>query len=167
MCATPFYCRTSSGECCSVIFFRGRVICPVSCNFAKRQSDISEGGYSLLDVFQVTFVTALVTNSIFPNMSLIPSPKSSTNTTTTLTTTQTFTTATTTTTSTTTTPSINAGVKNCPIGWSYYQTGLCYKYFSQKMNWYEAASHCKKEKVCRAIGLILSVRKTISYFREH
>ena len=95
MCSGPFYCQSVSGECCQLVFYRGRLICPRSCNFAKRQSDFTEDGYSLLDIFQVTLVTALVTNSIFPNMSTRSIPTIPT--TTVSTSTQTFTTATTTT----------------------------------------------------------------------
>ena len=66
MCMGPLYCIATSGDCCELIILRGRVVCPDSCNDnintrktnAVVQDDVSDG-YSLLDIFKVTFVTAL------------------------------------------------------------------------------------------------------------
>ena len=60
MCMGPILCRTRTGECCSLEFFEGRVVCPLSCNI-RRQSQ-KPGGYSLNDIFGVTFVTTLFYN---------------------------------------------------------------------------------------------------------
>ena len=60
MCMGPILCRTRTGECCSLEFFEGSVICPLSCNI-RRQSQ-KPGGYSLNDIFGVTFVTTLFYN---------------------------------------------------------------------------------------------------------
>ena len=60
MCMGPILCRTRTGECCSLEIFEGRVVCPLSCNI-RRQSQ-KPGGFSLNDVFGVTFVTTLFYN---------------------------------------------------------------------------------------------------------
>ena len=98
MCMGPILCRTRTGECCTLEVFEGRVICPLSCNLANRQTDVvALEGYSMQDIFQVTFLTSTLVNtftSIFA-----PQASSTTATTTTSTTTSTTTTAPTITTS--------------------------------------------------------------------
>ena len=89
MCIGPILCRTRTGECCSLEVFEGRVVCPLSCNI-RRQSQ-KPGGYSLKEIFGVTFVSTLLYN-VLTNIGA-----------TTTTTTVPFTTTTTTTQSTTTT----------------------------------------------------------------
>ena len=67
MCMAPIMCRTRTGECCSVEFIDGGILCPVSCNIANRQTDVAEvqsqEGISLQDIFQVTFFTATIYNT--------------------------------------------------------------------------------------------------------
>ena len=60
MCIGPILCRTRTGECCSLEVFEGRVVCPLSCNI-RRQSQ-KPGGYSLKEIFGVTFVSTLLYN---------------------------------------------------------------------------------------------------------
>ena len=65
MCMGPLLCRTRTGECCQLEFFEGSVVCPLSCNI-NRQSQ-NPGGYSLNQIFGVTFVSTLFYN-VFTNI---------------------------------------------------------------------------------------------------
>ena len=97
MCMGPILCRTRTGECCTLEVFEGRVICPLSCNLANRQTDVvALEGYSMQDIFQVTFLTSTLVNTF---TSVFTAPATSTTTTTTTSTTTTTTTAPTITTS--------------------------------------------------------------------
>ena len=65
MCMGPLMCRTSSGQCCGVLYERGRVFCPMNCPSSNnRQTDVAgdQGGYSLADIFHTTLVTTLMFN---------------------------------------------------------------------------------------------------------
>ena len=59
MCMGPIMCRTRTGECCSVEFIDGEVLCPFSCNIANRQTDVKKG-FSLQEIFQVTFLSTAI-----------------------------------------------------------------------------------------------------------
>ena len=72
MCMGPLYCIATSGECCEVMLLGGRVFCPDTCNddIDTRQSNAvaqndESNGFSLLDIFKVTFVAALFLFSLF------------------------------------------------------------------------------------------------------
>ena len=112
MCMGPILCRSRSGECCLLAFFEGTVICPFSCNPAdggnNRQSDLGQGGYSILEMFQTTLVTTLIFN-VF-NILSTTSATTATTTITTITTTTTTATTALTTMSTTTAPTIISSI---------------------------------------------------------
>ena len=59
-CMGPILCRSRTGECCSLEFIEGSVICPISCN-VNRQSEVKVGT-SLSSIFGVTLVTTLMYN---------------------------------------------------------------------------------------------------------
>ena len=58
MCIGPLLCRTSTGECCSVLLIDGSVICPVSCSAGTINSRAVDGadaagvqeGHSLMNI---------------------------------------------------------------------------------------------------------------------
>ena len=62
-CMGPLFCRSRSGNCCLLEFFRGRVLCPLSCpTIVNRQSQSSSGGFTMAQIFGTTFVTTLMHN---------------------------------------------------------------------------------------------------------
>ena len=60
MCVGPILCRTRTGECCSLEFFEGSVVCPLSCNIRRQSQKL--GGHTLNDIFGVTLVSTLLYN---------------------------------------------------------------------------------------------------------
>ena len=60
MCIGPLLCRAQTGECCTLVLFEGRVVCPLSCSIRRQSQKI--GGHSLNDIFGVTLVSTLLYN---------------------------------------------------------------------------------------------------------
>ena len=58
MCLGPLLCRTSTGECCSVLLIGGSVICPVTCSVDTINSrqvdgeDAAQKGHYLDNIFK-------------------------------------------------------------------------------------------------------------------
>ena len=94
-CIGPVYCRARSGDCCLLVLTRRGMVCPVRCSQSSinRQDEVNEGdevpdGYNLLDIFQVTFASYLVSSLLFikspstsPAISIIPTTTPTTSTT--------------------------------------------------------------------------------------
>ena len=76
MCIGPVYCQARSGECCLLVYIFNRgLVCPARCNedFDSKQDGVRDeiddiqDGYSLLDIFQVTFASYLVRETVQKN----------------------------------------------------------------------------------------------------
>ena len=61
-CAGPVFCLTVTGECCLLVLDRGRVLCPLSCSDDTNRQSQQQSGYTMNEIFGVTFVSTLLYN---------------------------------------------------------------------------------------------------------
>ena len=61
-CVGPVFCRTPTGECCLLVLDRGRVLCPLSCSDDTNRQSQQQSGYTMNEIFGVTFVSTLLYN---------------------------------------------------------------------------------------------------------
>ena len=67
MCMGPVFCRARSGECCLLVYISNRgLVCPTRCpdGNSRQGNDDVQDGYSLLEIFQVTFASFIVSDIV-------------------------------------------------------------------------------------------------------
>ena len=67
MCMPPLFCRARSGECCELVYNRGRVFCPLTCTEDVQRQDGEDESLSMEEIFYVTLASSLLNNIFMMN----------------------------------------------------------------------------------------------------